>query len=82
MNGTELEKILALLKRLQEARIFYTLAHNQEDAISIQVVVPGQRWEIDCHVNGTVDVEIFKSDGVIHDSTAIDRLFRDFSDRQ
>lgn len=80
MNGDNLEKVLTLLKRLQEARIFYTLAHNQEDAISIQVVVPGQRWEIDIYNNGTVDVEVFKSDGTILDLTAIDTLFRDYSD--
>lgn len=80
MIGDKFDTILELLKRLEEARIFYTLAHNQEDAISIQVVVPGQLWEIDYHANGDVDVEIFKSDGSIYHSEAIEQLFRDFSD--
>ena len=77
-----MDKVLALLNRLQEALIFYTVAHNQEDAISIQVVVPGQRWEIDFYLDGTVDIEIFKSDGTIRDATAIETLFSDFSDPQ
>ncbi len=80
MNGTKIESVLALLQRLQIACICYTLAHNQEDAITIQVVVPGQRWEIDFYVNGTIDIEIFKSDGAIRDISALETLFRDFSD--
>jgi len=79
MTGNHLETVLSLLKRLQGARIYYTLAHNQEDAITIQVVVPGQRWEIDCYVDGAIEVEIFKSDGTMQDATIIDRLFHDFS---
>ncbi len=80
MTTNHLEKVLGLLKRLHDARIYFTLAHNQEDAITIQVVVPGQRWEIDCYVDGTIDIEIFKSDGAVRDVPAIDTLFRDFSD--
>jgi hypothetical protein len=75
-----LAEVLDLLNRLQKAKIHYKLAHNQEDAITIEVAVPGQRWEIDCHANGTTDVEVFKSDGSIADETALDVLFRSFSD--
>jgi hypothetical protein len=80
MSQTPLEKILELLNRLDKAKIHYRLAHNQEDAISIEVAVPGQRWEIDCYSNGVIDVEVFKSDGSVRDGSAIDDLFRDFAD--
>ena len=69
-----------MLNRLDQAKIYYNLAHHQEDAITIEVAVPGQRWEFDCYSNGTIEVEIFKSDGSIRDESAIDELFRDLSD--
>ena len=80
MSLNFLQKVLELLGRLQQAKISYKLAHNQEDAITIEVAVPGQRWEIDCYSNGTIEVEIFKSDGAIRGEPAIDELLRDFSD--
>jgi hypothetical protein len=75
-----LKDVLDLLKRLDEAKIHYRVAHNQEDAITVEVAVPGQRWEIDCYGNGATEVEIFRSDGSIKDGSAIEQLFRDFSD--
>ena len=80
MNKDGLERVLELLNRLEAAKIHFRLARNQDDAITIEVAVPGQRWEIDCYSNGRADVEIFKSDGSIRDASAIDELFRDFSD--
>jgi len=80
MRDNQLGKVLELVSRLRQAKIDYKLAHNQEDAITIEVAVPGQHWEIDCYADGTTDVEIFKSDGTIGDKTALDELFRRFSD--
>jgi hypothetical protein len=80
MKKIQLKPILRLLKRLQEASISYKLAHNQEDAITAEIVVPGQRWEVDFYLDGTIDVEIFKSDGKIRNEDAIDELFRQFAD--
>jgi hypothetical protein len=80
LSDNELKRILELLNRLDAAKIHFRLARNQEEAISIEVAVPGQRWEIDCYANGRIDVEVFKSDGSIRDASAIDELFRDFSD--
>lgn len=79
-NENELKSLLDLLSRLEAAKIHFTLARNQEDAVSVEVVVPGQRWEIDCYSDGKIDVEIFRSDGAIRDASAIDELFHDFSD--
>ena len=77
MNDHRLEAILELLGRLEGANICCSLAHNQEDAISVMVVVPGARWEIDFYLNGRTDVEIFRSDGTIHDLGKVEELFRD-----
>lgn len=80
MNTNQLENILAFVKRLEQSKIHYDLASNQEDAITIEVTVPGERWEIDFYCNGVVDVEIFRSDGKIRDQNATDELFSRFSD--
>ena len=80
INENELKGLLELLNRLEAAKIHFTLSRNQEDAITIDVAVPGQRWEIDCHLNGKMEVEVFKSDGTILDASAIDDLFNNFSD--
>jgi hypothetical protein len=80
MSENLLAKVLELLNRLEQAKIHYKLAHNQEDAISIEIAVPGQRWEIDCYANGITDVEIFRSDGSIHDETALEELLHSFAD--
>ena len=80
MSRENLEGMIRLLNRLDEAKIYYTLAHTQEDAISIEVAVPGERWEIDWYVDGKIDVEIFQSGGVIQDSNVLDSLLMKFAD--
>ena len=80
MSESLLDKVLELLNRLERAKIHYKLAHHQEDAITIEIAVPGQRCQIDCYSNGTTDVEIFRSDGSIRDKTALNELLEGFSE--
>jgi hypothetical protein len=80
VNDHNLKGVLELLGRLEAAKIHFTLARHQEDAITIEVAVPGQRWEIDYYGNGRMDVEIFKSDGIVRDVSAIDELIHAFAD--
>jgi hypothetical protein len=77
--------ILDLLRRLDEARIAYQLRHSREDALMIEVIVPGQRWEIEFVDYGDevqVEVERFVSNGHIDDESALDELFAKFSDKE
>ncbi len=53
--------LLAFLRRLEAARIPYTLRHSRDDAVMVEVTVPGERWEIDFLEDGDVDVEVFRS---------------------
>ena len=39
-----------------------------------QINVPGERWEVEFLSDGTVDVEVFRSNGDIHDERMIDTL--------
>jgi hypothetical protein len=80
MAGGSLRKLLGIIARLKNARIAYQVTQYRDDALSVEVAVPGQRWEIDVLCDGTVDVEVFRSDGTIEDEIAIERLFQGFSD--
>ena len=45
----------------------------------VEVVVPGQRWEVEFLDDGTVDVEKFISDKDFYDESELDALFKEFS---
>jgi hypothetical protein len=70
----------SLLERLRAAKIHYRIRDDREGAVSIDVAVPGERWEIDLLADGSVDVEVFKSDGTIHGEAKLEELFQRFSD--
>jgi hypothetical protein len=63
--------LLAFLRRLDAAHIRYTLRRSRDDAVMVQVAVPGERWEIDFLEDGDIDVEVFRSAGGV---TAADGL--------
>lgn len=80
MIGDIFSKLMGFKQRLDEARIYYRLQGNRPDAIGFEVAVPGEKWEIDFLEDGSVDVEIFKSDGTIYGPEKIEELFARFRD--
>jgi len=70
------DKLLEFLERLHEARIWYALQYVRDDAVSVLVCVPGERWEIDFLRDGGIDVEIFRSDGTLYAEPKISELFQ------
>ena len=73
-------KLNEFLNKLDEKSIFYKLGKVREEAVMVEVAVPGQRWEIEFLDDGTVDIEKFLSDGHIYDETELNTLIRDFAD--
>ncbi len=73
-----------IYKKLQDAKISYSLGHYTYSAIMVTIVVPGERWEVEFQEDGEIDIEIFKSNGHIHTGKEIpeilDNLFRKHSD--
>ncbi|MFH5803994.1 hypothetical protein [Alienimonas sp. DA493] len=67
-TATDLRTFLADLRR---ARIHFRLRDSREDAVGVDVVVPGERWEVDFLDDGSVEVEVFRSDGRIADESAL-----------
>jgi hypothetical protein len=77
---TTTDELICFLKQLDSRKISYSISRYINDSISIIVVVPGERWEIDVDHDGEIQIEIFKSDGTIYDSNKIEYLFEQFTD--
>jgi len=73
--GSSLADVAAFLRRLEEARIHFTLTSVREGAVMVQVTVPGERWEVEFFPDHTTEIEIFRSDGSISDVGLLKRLF-------
>ena len=76
----ELKEFIAILNKLEKNSIFYKLNKVRNEAIMVEVAVPGQRWEIEFLEDGTVDIEKFSSDKDMYDVNELETLFKEFSD--
>ena len=72
---TELKVLTKFLDRLDGSDIHYTLSSVREGAIMVGVTVPEERWEIEFQSNGEIEIEVFQSDGEIHDDSILEDLF-------
>jgi hypothetical protein len=79
MNTGHLD-LLAFLNELRRGKLYYRLSQHRDDAIMVEVTVPGERWEVEFLGDGSVDVEVFRSDGEIRDGSALVAMLRQFSD--
>jgi len=44
------------------------------------ITVPGQHWEVEFFEDGSIEIEVFESDGEIYDEKKLNELFDKFSD--
>jgi hypothetical protein len=79
MSAPVFDRLLKFLNRLGDSRIHYTLRHSRDEAIMVNINVPGERWEVEFLRDGDVDVEIFRSDGAILDEPMIEQLIANHS---
>jgi len=77
---TPKSRLLLLLDRLKEAGIHHEVRDDRDGAVSVDITVPGERWEIDILEDGSAEIEVFKSDGTIHGESKLRELFTKFSD--
>jgi hypothetical protein len=75
-----LKELIHFINKLEESNIFYKLNKVRNEAIMVEIAVPGQRWEVEFMEDGTVEIEKFISDGDFYDVKELDTLFKDFSD--
>lgn len=76
----ELKKFIDFLNKLEENNIFYKLNKVRNEAIMVEVAVPGQRWEIEFLEDGSIEIEKFISDKNMYGTNELETLFKEFSD--
>src|SRR5713226_8709630 len=82
MKNSLFSKMLSFLRKLEEAKIAYTLRHSRDDAIMVKINVPGERWEVEFLEDDDVEIERFVSNGEIHDDSMLNELFAKYSDAE
>ncbi|OIJ20144.1 hypothetical protein BKP45_10180 [Anaerobacillus alkalidiazotrophicus] len=76
----KLKEFIAFLNKLEGNSIFYKLNKVRNEAIMVEVTVPGQRCEIEFLEDGTVDIEKFIRDKDMYGVNELETLFKEFSD--
>jgi hypothetical protein len=76
------DKLTEFLDQLKLAKIHYSIEFNRDTAIMVIAVVPGERWEVEFFQDGSVEIEIFKSDGKIWDESKISEFRSKFVDTE
>ena len=59
MQQDTFTRLTAFLHSLKRGKIHYTLQNCRDEAIMVLVTVPGERWEVEFLVDGSVEVERF-----------------------
>ncbi|SMQ77832.1 hypothetical protein SAMN05444673_3094 [Bacillus sp. OV166] len=75
-----IKELINFLNKLEESNIFYKLNKVRDEAIMVEITVPGQHCEVEFMNDGTVKIEKFISDGDFYDVKEIEILSNDFSD--
>ena len=63
MKPEPFAKFMRIVRSLEVAQIHFRVDYHRYDAITVEAVVPGERWEIDILDDGTVDFERFVTTG-------------------
>src|SRR5207253_1445505 len=82
MSRNVLAKLISFLTDLENREISYSLAHNRDEAITVSVAVPGERWEVEFFDDGSIEVERFISNGEIHGEEILKELFARYADAE
>jgi hypothetical protein len=75
------EKLVDFLTTLERVKMTYRLSHFRADAITVELAIPGERWEVEFFADGTVEVERFRSLGdTSTDEAVLTELIRNYVD--
>lgn len=77
---TQNTSLLSFLNELRRGKIHYRLSQHRDDAIMVEIAVPGERWEVEFLDEGGVEAEVFRSNGEIHDASALAEIVQRFAD--
>ena len=74
MKDKTFSKLLMFLERLDKAKITYSMEHSRDEAVMVNLVVPGEYWEIEFLEDGEIEVECYRSNGKIYDESVLDEM--------
>lgn len=74
-----LAKVLDFLSGLEQANVWYTMAHVR-GSLMVIAAIPGQRWEIEFFPDDHIEIERFYSSGKIEDDDLFELLRRELKD--
>jgi len=74
-----LKGLIGFLNSLEDKKIYYKLNKIRNEAIMVEVAVPGQLWEVEFMDDGTIEIEKFINDGGFYDGEELKTLFGEFS---
>lgn len=75
-----LKRLLGFLNSLEDKGIYYKLNKIRNEAIMVEIAVPGQLWEVEFMDDGTIEIEKFINDGGFYDGAELKNLFENFGD--
>jgi hypothetical protein len=80
------DNLLTFLEKLAANRIHYTISYHLPQAISVLITVPDERWEVDFHQDGDIQIEAFRAYTGVQSGeegkALLEDLFHRFSDAQ
>jgi len=76
-----LKDLTGFLNELDRQRISYSLKHDRDESIMVEVPLPGERWEIEFLLDGSVEIEKFISSGEIYGEASLEELFDRYADQ-
>lgn len=80
MSESIYQRLLSFLSNLEDKKIAYSLNHIRDEAVMVELAVPGERWEIEFLSDGSVEVERFVSTGSLCGEEALSELFEKHAD--
>ena len=70
-----------LVRRLEDANIFFTLGRNRPDTILVSITVPGERIEIDVFDDGHMEVSRFKgNESIVGEENLVEEIINEYGD--
>ena len=70
-----------LLRRLEAAKIYFTLARDRDDTITVTLTLVGERVEIDVFEDGHMEVSRFRgSEDIVGGAELVQKLIDENSD--
>ncbi len=80
-----ISELISILEKFEKNNIYYKLNKIRDNSLMIEVVVPGERWEIELvsydNKDFTIEIEKFKSDGSMYGVESLEELLQKFGEQ-